>query len=134
MGSPWLVTQLLFVLLVITVQITVSAHPGDGAPTDEMLNAIKEAQESGLDLPLSSPPEPVKKEKQTKVRKKKSAKKKSATDWNKLNINDMTEDWEVGDDEDELEHEYERIQRIAAEKAEKARKALKSGNQKKIKK
>ena len=55
-------------------------------------------------------------------------------DWDSLKLEDMSADWEEGDDEKELEHEYERTQRIAKEKAKKASKIMQSGRPKDVKK
>ena len=58
----------------------------------------------------------------------------SSQDWDSLKVEEMSADWEEGDDERELEHEYERTQRIAKEKAKKASKIMQSGKPKDFKK
>jgi hypothetical protein len=44
------------------------------------------------------------------------AKKKSIKDWNKVDPDTISKEWEEDDEPEELEHEYERIQRIQQEK------------------
>mmetsp|Transcript_15637 Transcript_15637/g.26064 ORF Transcript_15637/g.26064 Transcript_15637/m.26064 type:complete len:236 (-) Transcript_15637:64-771(-) len=120
-------------LVAVTVLVMVRGEAGEIA-SDAVQNAINEAVfKKGPPMPdvTDTPP---KKEKKKRVVNKSKNKKKSSKDWNKIDVNAMSEDWEDGDDEDELEHEYERIQRIAKEKAARASKVLKSGNNKKIKK
>ena len=43
----------------------------------------------------------------------------TAKDWGKVDMNDIEKEWEDGDDPEELEHEFERIQKIHASKAPK---------------
>ena len=43
--------------------------------------------------------------------------KKKSKDWNKVDMQKLEKHWEDGDDEEELEHEYERDKKIAAKKA-----------------
>jgi Chaperone for wingless signalling and trafficking of LDL receptor len=54
-------------------------------------------------------------EKTAKKAAKKSHKKKSQKDWAKTDFNALEKEWEGGDDEEELEHEYE-LSRKAREK------------------
>jgi hypothetical protein len=51
-----------------------------------------------------------------KTKTKKTSKKKSSKDWNKLKFNDLEKEWEDGDEDEELENEYERSERIMARK------------------
>ena len=60
--------------------------------------------------------------------KVKRTKKKSTRDWDKLSENDLEKDWEQGDEEFELEHEFERIQKIQAKKSEKMSSVLDSND------
>ncbi len=46
-------------------------------------------------------------------------KKKGTKDWNKVVIDDIEQEWEEDDEPEELEHEYERIQRITKERQKK---------------
>mmetsp|Transcript_2458 Transcript_2458/g.2583 ORF Transcript_2458/g.2583 Transcript_2458/m.2583 type:complete len:195 (-) Transcript_2458:259-843(-) len=43
--------------------------------------------------------------------------KRTTKDWNKVDYNDVEKNWEEGDDPTELEHEYERIQKLQEMKA-----------------
>lgn len=61
-----------------------------------------------------------------KVKVKKT--KKSTRDWDKISENDLEKDWEKGDDSFELEHEFERIQRIQAKKSQKMSSVLDSND------
>ena len=45
-----------------------------------------------------------------------SPKTKGAKDWKKVNLDSVEKDWEDGDEEDELENEYERLKRIQQSK------------------
>jgi hypothetical protein len=54
--------------------------------------------------------------------------KKSTKDWDKLSENELEKKWEEGDDEQELEHEFERIQRIQAKKSQKVSTVLDSND------
>lgn len=65
--------------------------------------------------------------KETKPIKIKRNKKKT-TDWNKLSENELEKEWEKGDDSVELEHEFERIQRIQAKKSKKMSNVLDSND------
>lgn len=130
--------------------LLVTYAASDDLSSDDVMKIVNEAKLNGgngpkmppgmpgmpggmPDLPPSDPPAKPKKAKREK-KKKTSNKKKSAKDWNKLDMNEMSEDWEDGDDENELEHEYDRIQRVAATKQQEASKVLQSGDSKKIKK
>jgi len=106
-------------------------NPGAGGPPEE--------DEDEVDMEVrEAAAKAAKKEKKKKAleekKKLKSNKKKSAKDWNSLNVEEMSTEWEDGDEDAELEHEFERIQRIAAEKSKKASKVLQSGRQKDIQK
>jgi hypothetical protein len=63
-----------------------------------------------------------------KAKPVKVKRKKSTRDWDKLSENDLEKDWEKGDEEDELEHEFERIQRIQAKKSQKMSSVLDSND------
>jgi hypothetical protein len=60
--------------------------------------------------------------------KVKRTKKKSTKDWDKISEGDLEKDWEKGDEEFELEHEFERIQRIQAKKSQKMSSVLDSND------
>ena len=50
-----------------------------------------------------------------------AAKKKRTTkDWSKVNVDDIAKDWEQGDDQKELEHEYDVSKRIQERKGKKS--------------
>jgi hypothetical protein len=121
-------------LFAMTLFVATRADAGDIA-SDAVQDAINAAKfKAGPPMPDTSSGPPKKQKKKREVKKKTSTKKKSSKDWSKINVDEMGQDWEDGDDEDELEHEFERIQRIAGEKAARASKVIKSGDKKKIKK
>jgi hypothetical protein len=125
-------------VLAVSVLLVARAAPGDVASEEVMqaLNAAKQQSTPGgmPDLDTAHEPAAKQKPKKAKSNKKKSNKKKSAKDWSKIDLNDIGDEWEEGDEEAELEHEYDRIQRVATEKASRASRVLKTGNSKKIKK
>jgi hypothetical protein len=79
---------------------------------------------SGTDAAVQENVEDLAKPKPVKVKKIK----KSTKDWDKLSENDLEKNWEQGDDEQELEHEFERIQRIQAKKSQKVSTVLDSND------
>ena len=44
-------------------------------------------------------------------------KKRNIKDWNKVNENQMDKEWENGDDENELKHEFDRIKDMEKRKS-----------------
>ena len=66
-------------------------------------------------------------------KKIKSKKKKTSKDWSRLDVQEMSSDWEAGDEQEELEHEYDRIQRVAQKKQQKMKKKMDSGRPEDIK-
>lgn len=68
------------------------------------------------------------KEENNKEKIKIKRKKKSTKDWDKLSENELEKDWEKGDESIELEHEFERIQKIQAKKSKKMSNILDSND------
>jgi hypothetical protein len=46
----------------------------------------------------------------------KNKKKKGSKDWSKVNFDDVEKEWEGGDDEEELEYEHERVEKLIEKK------------------
>ena len=81
-----------------------------------LLLSYARSKEEKLNSHSKSEKQSKSKAKEKKLKEKSQSKVKGAKDWKKINLDEVDKDWEEGDEEVELENEYERIKRIQESK------------------
>ena len=80
------------------------------ADKEEEKAALQAKDKADDEVKAVKPKEPI----------KKIGGKRSTKDWSKISESDLEKDWEKGDDEEELEHEYDHSQKVIEKKKQQA--------------
>lgn len=107
--------KILFIFMLCLVCVTLISHVANASEIE--VDIAGDATSDSVNEDSAST--------ETTSKPTKKTKKKSSKDWNKVKFSDLEKEWEDGDEDEELENEYERSERIMARKQKENERKLK---------